>query len=162
LKIWDATVSGVKHLFRRRMTLRYPEQKYELKGEGYRYNPREGVGIAGYRGRHILYMEKCTGCTLCEIMCKGISEAITMVHVDVNVPVNKKSIFPQVDYSRCVFCGFCVDACPFEALFETNEYEITAYDRESLIFTPKQLAVRPKRPERTYDMKYGDMGAYHA
>jgi hypothetical protein len=38
----------------------------------------------------------------------------------------------------------CVDACPFDALVMTNEYELAAYDRASLKFTPEQLFVPPK------------------
>ncbi len=32
-----------------------------------------------------------------------------MVKVNRAQPNNKKSIFPQVDYAKCVFCGFCID-----------------------------------------------------
>ncbi len=163
-KMLGAVNSGMKHIFKRRMTLRYPDVKSVIQGDGYKYDPKNGVGLPGYRGRHILYMEKCTGCSLCQMMCQGISKAIEMINLPhKQIPVNKKSIFPQVDYSRCVYCGFCVDACPFEAIFETNEYEVVSYDRESLIFTPEQLAVPPKkRQERIVDFKYGVGDAYHA
>ena len=29
----------------------------------------------------------------------------------------------DIDFSLCMFCGICVDVCPFEALFWTPEYE---------------------------------------
>ncbi len=162
-RLFSAINSGTKHLFKRRFTLRYPDQKFILEGEGYQYDPKNGVGIAGYRGRHILYLERCTGCSLCFMMCKGISLAIEMINLpDKQILVNKKSNFPQIDYSKCVYCGFCVDACPFRALFETNDYEVVSYDRESLLFTPEQLAIPPKKPKGTHDLKYGSRGAYHA
>lgn len=84
------------------MTLRYPEQKLDLEGPGYRYDPRTGTGLPGFKGRHILYMDKCTGCQLCAIACDGVAVAIEMQHLPKGKPQNKKDIWPAVDYGRCV------------------------------------------------------------
>jgi formate hydrogenlyase subunit 6/NADH:ubiquinone oxidoreductase subunit I/intein/homing endonuclease len=97
-----ATWSGLRHLFHPRMTLRYPEQKLDLEGPGYRYDPRQGVGLPGFKGRHILYMDKCTGCQLCAIACDGIAVAIEMQQIQKGKPQNKRQIWPAVDYGRCV------------------------------------------------------------
>ncbi|HYZ59776.1 MAG TPA: hypothetical protein VE544_08970, partial [Nitrososphaeraceae archaeon] len=43
-----AIESGSKHLIIKRFTLRYPEQKLKLTGDGYQFDPKRGVGIAGY------------------------------------------------------------------------------------------------------------------
>lgn len=84
------------------MTLRYPEQKLDLEGPGYRYDPRQGVGLPGFKGRHILYMDKCTGCQLCAIACDGVAVAIDMQKLTKGKPQNKKDIWPAVDYGRCL------------------------------------------------------------
>ncbi len=34
-----------------------------------------------------------------------------------------------MDSGHCLFCHLCVEACPFEALAMTDEYEIAGYDR---------------------------------
>ena len=158
--MFKALESGSKHVVIRRFTLFYPEQKLKFVGDGYQFDPREGVGIAGYRGRHILFHDKCTGCQLCSIMCEGIAEAIEMVKIDKELKQNKKKRMPQIDYGKCVFCGLCVDACPFYALFMTDDYELSAYTKEHLIYTPDQLAVKPN-----YDGKYvidvDELGATH-
>ena len=118
-----AAWTGLRHLFHPRMTLRYPEQKLDLENAGYpvsprrpaglppgyKYDPLQGVGIAGFKGRHILYFERCTGCQLCAIACDGIAVAIEMQKVPKGRPQNKKDVWPAVDYGRCVFCGLCVD-----------------------------------------------------
>src|SRR5215471_13835665 len=93
-----AIESGSKHLLIKRFTLRYPEQKLKFVGDGYQYDPKRAVGIAGLRGRHILYHDKCTGCQLCAITCEGIAEAIGMVKVEEQWKHNKKAIMPQIDY----------------------------------------------------------------
>jgi len=108
--IFVATWSGIRHLFHPRMTLRYPEQKLDLEGTGYKYDARQGVGLPGFKGRHILFFDKCTGCQLCAIACDGVAVAIDMQKVQKGKPQNKRDIWPAVDYGRCVFCGLCVDS----------------------------------------------------
>ncbi|MBI3858626.1 MAG: 4Fe-4S binding protein [Thaumarchaeota archaeon] len=100
--VFIATWSGIRHLFKPRMTLRYPEQKLDLEGPGYRYDAKQGVGLPGFKGRHILYLDKCTGCQLCAIACDGVAVAIDMQLVKKGKPQNKKDIWPAVDYGRCV------------------------------------------------------------
>ena len=156
-----AIESGSKHLLIKRFTLRYPEKKLKFVGDGYQFDPKRGVGIAGSRGRHILFHDKCTGCQLCAIACEGIAEAIGMVKVDEQWKHNKKAIMPQIDYGKCVFCGLCVDACPFYALYMTNDYELSSFTKEHLIYTPAQLAVKPKY-DGDAELKIGYRGADHS
>jgi NADH-quinone oxidoreductase subunit I len=149
-----ATWTGLRHLFHPRMTLRYPEQKLDLEGPGYKYDARQGVGLPGFKGRHLLLFEKCTGCQLCAIACDGVAVAIDMQKVTKGRPQNKKDIWPAVDYGRCVFCGLCVDACPFDALYMTNDYELSAYDKMALKYTPDMLAVPPKLEGKKYKVEF--------
>ena len=106
--VFIATWTGLRHLFHPRITLRYPEQKLDLEGPGYKYDAKAGVGLPGFKGRHLLYFEKCTGCQLCAIACDGVAVAIDMQKVTKGRVQNKKDIWPAVDYGRCVFCGLCV------------------------------------------------------
>jgi NADH-quinone oxidoreductase subunit I len=152
--VFVATWTGLRHLFHPRMTLRYPEQKLDLEGPGYKYDARQGVGLPGFKGRHLLFFEKCTGCQLCAIACDGVAVAIDMQKVTKGKPQNKKDIWPAVDYGRCVFCGLCVDACPFDALYMTNDYELSAYDKMGLKYTPDMLAVPPKLEGKKYKVEF--------
>lgn len=144
--------SGVRHFFRPRLTLKYPDQKLDLQGPGYQFDAKAGVGRPGFKGRHLLLEDKCTGCQLCAIACDGIAVAIEMQELDLKRPHNKKDIWPAVDYGRCVFCGLCVDACPFDALVMTNEYELASYDRATLKYTPEMLFL-PPGPTGKYKVK---------
>jgi NADH-quinone oxidoreductase subunit I len=40
---------------------------------------------------------------------------------------------------RCIFCGFCVEACPTEALGMTGEYELATYSREAQLYGKERL-----------------------
>ena len=158
--IIKALNSGIKHIATKRFTFRYPEQKLKFVGDGYQYEPQSGVGIAGYKGRHILFHDKCTGCQLCAIACEDIAEAIAMVKVPEEWKHNKKAIMPQIDYGKCVFCGLCVDACPFYALYMTNDYELSSFTKEALIYTPAQLQVKPK-VDQDVEIQIDEKGAKH-
>ena len=44
---------------------------------------------------------------------------------------------------RCIFCGYCEVACPFDAITMGHEYEMADYNREDLIFTKEMLLAEP-------------------
>jgi NADH-quinone oxidoreductase subunit I len=43
---------------------------------------------------------------------------------------------------RCIFCGYCEDACPTEAIVLGEDYELSFYDRASSIYT-KEMLIEP-------------------
>jgi NADH-quinone oxidoreductase subunit I len=43
---------------------------------------------------------------------------------------------------RCIFCGFCEDSCPTEAIVLGDQYEMSFGDRHSSIYT-KELLLEP-------------------
>jgi hypothetical protein len=51
-----AIESGSKHLLIKRFTLRYPEKKLKFVGDGYQFDPKRGVGIAGSRAGIFYFM----------------------------------------------------------------------------------------------------------
>ena len=40
---------------------------------------------------------------------------------------------------RCIFCGFCTEACPTEAIQLKAIFELADYTRESMIYTKETL-----------------------
>ena len=45
----------------------------------------------------------------------------------------------QINMLRCIYCGYCEEACPTGAIILSNEYELSGYSRESLIYTKEKL-----------------------
>ncbi len=73
---------------------------------------------------------------------------------------NRKGIFPQIDYGYCVFCGFCVDVCSFAALNMGQDFELSSYDKQQLIYGPKQLT-SPSESSGKAKFIVSKDGAYH-
>ena len=111
-----------------------------LTGKPITFNfPPEAPLTDVFRGRHILDMDKCVGCGLCEKICPNL--AITMVEVERK---GKKVFHPQIDYSKCCFCGLCVDICPREALKFSNFPFLVVFNRDNLVYSPEKLSEPPK------------------
>jgi len=45
----------------------------------------------------------------------------------------------NIDYNRCIFCGYCVEACPCDAITHGHGFEIAAYDTNALVYRKEQL-----------------------
>ena len=46
-----------------------------------------------------------------------------------------------IDYAVCIFCGFCEEACPEEAIYMSDQYDITMLDRKKMKYNMEQLLV---------------------
>ena len=45
----------------------------------------------------------------------------------------------NIDYSRCIFCGYCVEACPTDAITHGHSIELAPYNVNALIYRKEQL-----------------------
>jgi NADH-quinone oxidoreductase subunit I len=46
----------------------------------------------------------------------------------------------EIDYSRCIFCGLCVEACPEDAIRMLKEVpDLPVYDRRGMWITRDEL-----------------------
>ncbi|HEU5243631.1 MAG TPA: 4Fe-4S binding protein, partial [Gaiellaceae bacterium] len=49
----------------------------------------------------------------------------------------------EINLSRCIFCGYCELACPFDAITLGNEFEISEHNRDDQIYTKDMLLAPP-------------------
>ena len=82
------------------------------------------------RGVIALKEENCTVCMLCARQCPDWCIYIEG-HKD-KAPPRREGGKPRtvqfldrfdIDYALCMYCGICVEVCPFEALFWSPEFE---------------------------------------
>jgi NADH-quinone oxidoreductase subunit I len=60
----------------------------------------------------------------------------------------------EINFLRCIFCGYCEDACPTEAIVLGDNYELSFTSRRDAIYTKEMLLMPvPKdgvpTPQRT-------------
>ena len=48
----------------------------------------------------------------------------------------------DIDYALCMYCGICVEVCPFDALFWTPEYEYSEPRVADLLHDKDRLGER--------------------
>tara|TARA_X000000368_G_scaffold234453_1_gene185207 strand:+ start:349 stop:1179 length:831 start_codon:yes stop_codon:yes gene_type:complete len=69
-------------------------------------------------------------------------------------PAEQDIVSGRIDIGRCMFCGLCAEACPFESFFMTNEYDgMSGYTRQDLWFDADRTRVLPSVHRERVDME---------
>jgi NADH-quinone oxidoreductase subunit I len=122
----------IKHLFRAPSTQMYPKERPVLP-------PRT-------RGVIALMEENCTVCMLCARECPD-----WCIYID----SHKESVPPAkeggrartrnvldrfaIDFALCMYCGICIEVCPFDALWWSPEFEYSDYTMSALLHEKDRL-----------------------
>ena len=105
-----------------------------------------------YRGVHVLQrdengLEKCVACFLCAANCPANCIYIEAAENTAEKRVSGAERYAKVyniDYNRCIFCGYCVEACPTDAITHGHGFELATFNATNLIYRKEQLlAARP-------------------
>ncbi|HUG86513.1 MAG TPA: NADH-quinone oxidoreductase subunit I, partial [Euzebya sp.] len=136
----------LKTMFTRPTTQQYPKVMPQLA-------PRA-------RGVIALMEENCTVCMLCARECPD-----WCIYID----SHKETVPPKdgarartrnmldrfaIDFALCMYCGICVEVCPFDALFWSPEFEYSTLTMSELTHEKEQLRkwmdTVPPPPELEY------------
>ena len=121
----------LKHALRPSITQQYPEVKPDLP-------PRT-------RGVIALKEANCTVCYKCSRECPDWCIYID-AHKETHEPAGggrarSAKILDRfaIDFALCMYCGICVEVCPFDALFWSPEFEYAEYDINDMVHERERL-----------------------
>jgi len=163
----------MKTAIRGPVTVQYPDRRVGLLGAAreadlsfFRFlvrRPKDAVkAVAGFatveakivqgtrfRGQDFnWYEERCTGCASCAKFCPlGIIKIETSPSgkLQQEGEVFNIDVF-DIDIGRCMFCGICVEVCPYDALHMGSGFERGQYERKNLVITVEELKAKKKTP----------------
>jgi NADH-quinone oxidoreductase subunit I len=121
-----------RRMTRRAVTAQYPDVLPELP-------PRS-------RGVIALTEENCTVCMLCARECPDWCIYIDS-HKDEMPPAREggrprsRNVLDRfaIDFSLCMYCGICIEVCPFDALHWSPEFEYAEFDIRELTHEKDRL-----------------------
>ncbi|HEX2241078.1 MAG TPA: 4Fe-4S binding protein [Actinomycetota bacterium] len=123
----------LKHLFKHNTVIEYPDVKQDLG--------------ARTRGVIALKEENCTVCMLCGRECPDWciyidSHKETLPPKRAGGRPRKRNVLDRfaIDYALCMYCGICVEVCPYDALFWSREYEYSEFDIRELTHEKEKLS----------------------
>jgi NADH-quinone oxidoreductase subunit I len=128
-EIMQGMALTLKRLFSKPITRQYPLEKPDIQ--------------LGFRGQHALVRDpqtggsKCIACMRCVTVCPS-----RCIHIRYHKDEEKNCRVVEsydIEALRCVYCGFCEEVCPVNALVLTEVFEYAAYDRESIFFDQEKL-----------------------
>jgi NADH-quinone oxidoreductase subunit I len=121
LGILEAMRVTIRTMLSKAVTVQYPEERIEL--------PERTRGVIA------LLEENCTVCMLCAKDCPCwciYIEGHKETKPGKRKPVNALDRF-AIDYGLCMYCGICVEVCPFDALHWSPYFEYNSYTYEGMI-----------------------------
>ncbi|MGX1797860.1 NuoI/complex I 23 kDa subunit family protein [Streptomyces albidoflavus] len=115
----------LRTMTRKTVTAQYPETQPDL--------PPRTRGVIG------LFEENCTVCMLCARECPDWCIYIDS-HKETVPPAapggreRSRNVLDRfaIDFSLCMYCGICIEVCPFDALFWSPEFEYAETDIRDL------------------------------
>ncbi|TQS20192.1 NADH-quinone oxidoreductase subunit I [Microbispora hainanensis] len=121
----------MRHMLRKSETQQYPEVHPDLPARS--------------RGVIALVEENCTVCMLCARECPDWCIYIDSHKETLPAPEGgrprARNVLDRfaIDFSLCMYCGICIEVCPFDALFWSPEFEYAEYDIRDLLHEKDRL-----------------------
>jgi len=137
--ILNGFVITMRNWARGPITVQYPEQRLELP-ERARWTVTPKFNEDG--------STKCTACSLCERECP---DHVLRLDVTTNEAREKHINAYVYEVGACMMCGLCADACPYDAIYMSHDFELATTDRDDLsrlLLSDVDAAPIPRRAKK--------------
>ena len=132
LLVGFATTFG--YIFKKPVTVNYPDEKVPM--------------FPKYRGKQVLMrdekrareMRRAAGCA--RWRARRMRSTSRRAENDGTVQAGPRyAKVYQIHKTRCIFCGYCEEACPVSAIFMGKDYELAVYSKDDFIWDKQDLLV---------------------
>ncbi len=144
----------LRQFFKPTVTVEYPDVMREL--------PPRFRGAVGLLPHPETGREKCVGCGLCPQICPVDCITIGVVedetpganHLDewhpfehyylkgmdpLDTRPRKMEYYYEINETRCLYCGLCVEVCPVEAIIMSHHFEMATDNRGETVYEKDKL-----------------------
>jgi NADH dehydrogenase (ubiquinone) Fe-S protein 8 len=73
---------------------------------------------------------------LCEAICPA--QAIT-IEAEEREDGSRRTTRYDIDMTKCIYCGYCQESCPVDAIVESPNAEYATETREELLYNKEKL-----------------------
>ncbi len=148
VSILEGMAVTMSYLFRRPITIQYP---YKMEESIDTLLPQQ------FRGILEVDLPYCIACLRCSNTCP-----IDCIAIDLEKNAETKERFItrfDIDISKCMFCGLCVEKCSTGAIHHTKIFNGISHYIENLVLEFVDTPVRPfKKPKSMEDIQLDKSG----
>ena len=102
-----------------------------------------------FRGAHVLQrdengLEKCVACFYARPPARPTAFTSRPPRTPKSERISSSERYAKVyniDYNRCIFCGYCVEACPTDAITHGHGFELATLNATNLVMRKEDMLV---------------------
>ena len=127
----------LRHVFLPPVTVQYPEEVRPIP-------PRARTNL-------VWFDERCTGCSTCAQACP---DGCILVETAPNPDGTYNKVRYEIDFRLCMYCGLCVEACPYEAIQAGGTFKDSTYTFDNVYHDKHELTTLAREYLAAHDNTY--------
>ncbi|MEX2245205.1 MAG: NADH-quinone oxidoreductase subunit I [Dehalococcoidia bacterium] len=97
------------------------------------------------------FEERCTGCSTCAQACP---DGCILVETSPLPDGRLEKVRYEIDFRICMYCGLCVEACPYQAIQAGGVFEDAVYEFDTMYKDKHELTRLAREHLRRNDYNY--------